>query len=205
MGERRNGDGRLLEWGAASESRPGQTVAGDRAVVNARPDGAVVAAIDGLGHGPEAARAARIVSEVVGHYRDDDLTALLARCHGALTHTRGAAISLAFLSAGTSTITWLGIGSVEGRLLSGDRSAPRPKESLRLVSGVPGHRLPAVRPATLELRRGDILIFATDGIEASFADSLTLSGSPETIAERILANHWKITDDALALVLRYLG
>ena len=57
--------------------------------------------------------------------------------------TRGAAISLAFVSPSKGTMTWLGIGSVEGRVLSGDPSATRPKGSLALGNGVPGHELPA--------------------------------------------------------------
>ena len=204
MDESWNG-GRPLEWDVASRPRSGQTITGDGAVVNLSPDGALIAAIDGLGHGPQAARAARIVSEAVRHYQGDELITLLARCHVALTHSRGAAISLAVVSTVASTITWLGVGTVEGRLLSGDESLPRAKGSLRLVKGLPGYRLPAVRPATLGIRRGDLVIFATDGIQAGFEDSLSLSGSPATIAERILGDHSKLTDDALVLVLRYLG
>ena len=51
-------------------------------------------------------------------------------------------------------MTWLGVGNVEGRVLSGDPSARRPKGSLALGSGVPGHELPAVRAATLERAAG---------------------------------------------------
>ena len=88
-------------------------------------------------------------------------------------------------------MTWLGVGNVEGRVLSGDPSATRPKSSLALGSGVPGHELPSVRTATLDVRPGDVLVLATDGIEAAFADSLDISGSAQAITERILAVHWK--------------
>jgi negative regulator of sigma-B (phosphoserine phosphatase) len=102
-------------------------------------------------------------------------------------------------------MTWLGIGNVEGRVLSGDRSARRPKGALALGSGVLGHELPRVRTATLDVRPGDVLVLATDGIEAAFADSLDISGSAQDITERILAVHWKPTDDALVVAVRYLG
>ena len=102
-------------------------------------------------------------------------------------------------------MTWLGVGNVEGRVLSGDPSAIRPKGSLALGNGVPGHELPPVRAATLELRTGDILVLATDGVEAVFADSLDISGSTQAISERILADHWRPTDDALVVAVRYLG
>ena len=80
----------------------------------------------------------------------EDLVLLAERCHSALRDTRGAAISLAFVSSLKSTMTWLGVGNVEGRVLSGDPSARRPKGSLALGSGVPGHELPSVRTATLD-------------------------------------------------------
>jgi phosphoserine phosphatase RsbX len=102
-------------------------------------------------------------------------------------------------------MTWLGVGNVEGRVLSGDPAATRPKGSLALGRGVPGHELPAVRAATMTVQPGDVLLFATDGVDAGFADSLELSGSSQTISERILSNYWKPPDDALVIVVRYLG
>ncbi|MDP9227929.1 MAG: SpoIIE family protein phosphatase [Actinomycetota bacterium] len=189
----------------ATRCRRGEGTNGDLAVVAPLPEGTLVAAIDGLGHGAEAARAARKAGEVVRERPSQDLVLLAQRCHSALRDTRGAAISLAFVSPPKSTMTWLGVGNVEGRVLSSDPSATRPKGSLALGSGVPGHELPSVRTATLDVRPGDVLVLATDGIEASFADSLDISGSPQAISERILAASWKPTDDALVVAVRYLG
>jgi hypothetical protein len=59
--------------------------------------------------------------------------------------------------------------------------------------------------STLATRRGDVLVFATDGIETAFADALKVAGSPHDIAQHMLRHHGKITDDALVLVVRYLG
>jgi phosphoserine phosphatase RsbX len=194
-----------VEWGVAMRSRRGEATSGDLAVVTLLPEGVLVAAIDGLGHGDEAARAARNAAEVVRESPGQDLVLLVQRCHVALRGTRGAAISLAFVSLSEGMVTWLGVGNVEGRVLSGDPSAPRPKGSLPLGNGVPGHELPPVRATTLELRTGDVLVLATDGVEAAFADSLDVSGSTQAISERILADHWKPLDDALVVAVRYLG
>jgi hypothetical protein len=164
----------------------------------------LVAALDGSGHGLEAARAARAGGEVLRAHGTDDLLALVLRCHEALRGTRGAAVSLAFFAAGTDEMTWLGIGNVEGKVFGGADADPRPKGSLRLAAGVVGHELSTVAKETLALRRGDVLVFATDGIDGSFADGLTLSGSAQDVAERILGAHWKPADDGLVLVVRYL-
>jgi phosphoserine phosphatase RsbX len=194
-----------VEWSLAARCRRGEATSGDLAVVTPLPEGTLVAAIDGLGHGAEAARAARKAGEVVRDAQSQDLVLLAERCHGALRETRGAAFSLAFVSPPMSTVTWLGVGSVEGRVLSADPTAARPKGSLALRGGVPGHELPTMRTATLDVRPGDVLVLATDGIEAAFGDSLDISGSTQEITERILAAHWKPADDALVVAVRYLG
>jgi phosphoserine phosphatase RsbX len=129
----------------------------------------------------------------------------VTRCDAALRGTRGAAISLAFVSTHESSITWLGVGNVEGRLLSADAGERTPKASLGLGRGVAGHELPPVSAATIDVRPGDVLLLATDGIAASFADSLDVSGSAQAISERIVHEHWSRLDDALVVAVRYLG
>jgi phosphoserine phosphatase RsbX len=193
-----------VEWSVATRCRRGEATSGDLAVVSVLPGSALVAAIDGLGHGTEAARAAGSAGEVLRASPSTDLVPLVRRCHTALRGTRGAAISLAVISAAESCMTWLGVGNVEGRVLSREPSR-RIKASLALGRGVLGHELPAVRIATLKVRPGDVLILATDGVDAGFADSLDISGSTRAITERILADHWKPADDALVVAVRYLG
>jgi serine/threonine protein phosphatase PrpC len=198
---------RELEWGTATAPHPAQDVSGDVALVIRVPEGALVAVIDGLGHGHEAARAARIARETVCEAAGADIIALAHRCHRALACTRGAAVALAYVSTSASTLTWLGVGNVEGRLItSGQRTRqPSANASLRLRRGVIGHQLPVIGTATLDIHRGDMLILSTDGITPGFGEALDVSGSSQRIAERILAEHWTVADDGLVLVLRYLG
>jgi negative regulator of sigma-B (phosphoserine phosphatase) len=194
-----------VEWSVAKRCRRGEATSGDLAVVTLLPGGALVAGVDGLGHGAEAARAAGRAAAVVRASPGPDLALLMKHCHIALRGTRGAAISLAFISTSAGGVTWLGVGNVEGRVVSGEPSATRPKGSLALGSGVAGYELPAVRTAALEVRPGDVLMFATDGVDPSFADSLDLSGSTRAITERIMARYRRPTDDALVVAVRYLG
>ena len=58
---------------------------------------------------------------------------------------------------------------------------------------------------TTDIARGDVLIFATDGIRRDFADTLVPSGSCRDIAQRILQQNALGSDDALTLVIRYLA
>lgn len=194
-----------IEWAVATSCRRGEATTGDLAVIASLPDGALVAAIDGVGHGREAALAARRAAGELHARPTQDLVLLAKRCHSALRGTRGAAITLAFISSLKGAVTWLGVGNVEGRVLSGDPAARRPKASLVLGSGVAGHELPRVRTTTLELQAGDVVILATDGVRDAYGDSLDISGSAQAIADRVLAAHGRPTDDALVVALRYLG
>jgi negative regulator of sigma-B (phosphoserine phosphatase) len=195
-----SGASAVLEWAVASRPLPGEHVSGDAAVVSPAGDRAVVAAVDALGHGPEAARVAARAASVVEEFAAEDVASIVRRCHEALRGTRGAAISAASFSAADGTMTWLGVGNVEGRLVRSRRADEAP-----LGAGVAGAELPLLAPVTLPVARGDVLAFATDGIDGGFADWLDVSGTPQRIADRILADHGKPVDDALVVVARYLG
>ena len=91
-------------------------------------------------------------------------------------------------------------------MLLGGAAAVNPGyESLTLRSGVVGTRLPLLHAAIVPVKRGDTLIFATDGVRSEFAQRLALGAGPQQIADTILAQYAKGTDDALVLVARYVG
>ncbi|MGN6872728.1 MAG: SpoIIE family protein phosphatase [Solirubrobacteraceae bacterium] len=192
----------VLEWDIATMPMPGESVLGDRAVVDFAAQHVLLAAIDGVGHGPEAAAAAQLAADTLKDAEQEIASAAL-ECHRALAHTRGAALSLASIDGREHTLTWLGIGNVECRLLHVGDPVPG-SESLLLHTGVVGHALPRLAPQTLSLAHGDVLIFATDGIRRDFADDLMPRGSCRDIADRILQEHVIGSDDALVLVARYL-
>jgi hypothetical protein len=192
-----------IEWGVAAEVLPGEAESGDRHLVCAVPKGMLVAAVDGLGHGVEAAAASQAAIDTLGQFAYEPLPKLLRRCHESLRPTRGAVMSLASFDATENTMSWVGVGNVTGLLLRAKPSAPH--ETLLLRSGVVGAHLPPLQPATVSLARGDVLAFATDGIGNDFMDSVSLDGPMQAIAERVLNRHLKGVDDALVLVVRYRG
>jgi hypothetical protein len=49
------------------------------------------------------------------------------------------------------------------------------------------------------------VIFATDGVAPDFAENIRMDSPVNEISARIIDRYCKKTDDALALVLRYLG
>ncbi len=113
-------------------------------------------------------------------------------------------MSFASFQAVDSTMTWLGVGNIEGVLLRRRYNAQtRERETLVQMPGVLGDRLPRLIPSVLKVSPGDILILATDGVRVAFAEGASLRESPQHIADSILARYAKGTDDALVVVARY--
>ncbi|HEX4352020.1 MAG TPA: SpoIIE family protein phosphatase [Polyangiales bacterium] len=157
----------------------------------------MLAVIDGLGHGPEAAVASRAAAATLRADSAATPDVLLARCHAQLRSTRGAAMSVVALHDGR--LDWCGIGNVEALLLG---SAPAVRESIVLRGGIVGGQMPPLHTTSHPVRSGDLIVMVTDGIAACFADSLSLHGSTRSLAEQILARFQRGTDDALVLVAR---
>jgi len=178
---------------------------GDAYVAQPVPEGMLVAVMDGLGHGEEAATAARIATAALESCPPQSVVSMLKHCHERLLGTRGVVMSLALLNETDGTLTWVGVGNVEGWLLRGDATAIPTQESLLLRGGVLGSQLPPPYASIIPLMKGDTLIFATDGIRNGFPQEVNLSDPPQKIADAILAKHNKKTDDALVLVVRYRG
>jgi phosphoserine phosphatase RsbX len=195
----------LIEWSVAARTMPGQSVSGDLHLVKFYDDGALLAVIDGIGHGEEAAAAARAAVEILENYMRDPIILLIQRCHEALVRTRGAVLTVAKLNSEENTMTWLGLGNVEGWLLRANATASHPRESVLMRSGLAGCQLPALQASVIPVAAGDLLVLATDGLHAGFEEGINTNETPGQIAEKIMSRHFKGNDDALVLAARYLG
>jgi phosphoserine phosphatase RsbX len=194
-----------LELGVAGKALKGYLESGDRHVYQSSPQGVLVAAIDGLGHGPQAAAAAAGACSVLESSPRKDVVGLVRRCHERLKGSRGVAMSLAFFDFADDSLSWLAVGNVQGILLSAHDIWNHREEALLLRPGVVGSHLPPLQAAILPLSFGDTMIFATDGIESNFRRSHIRNRSPQEAAERVLSQHSKPSDDALVVIARYKG
>jgi serine phosphatase RsbU (regulator of sigma subunit) len=195
-----SGQGAVIEWGRAGTAL--EYDSGDLDVVVSFPGGALIALIDGLGHGVEAALAARAAAQVLEADPGLHVIDLVRRCHDALRKTRGAVMTVASLSQPVSAMTWIGVGNVDGVLL---RGAGNMDAAVVSRGGVVGYQLPALRATTVPISTGDMLIMATDGIRNGFSTDIAIDQSPQDIADSIVARCSKGSDDACVVVARYLG
>ncbi len=201
-----SGRASFVEWGVAARPFPGERACGDRYAVLPRQDGVLVAVIDALGHGARAESTARRASAVFERYASEPLPVLIERCHRALLGDRGVVMGVALIDGARCTMTWAGVGNIAGVLLpssGGDRTR---RERLVAPAGIVGGSLPPLKAASVALISGDLVLFATDGVRQGFAEGdLPSAEDPQRLAERLMLDHATESDDALVLVVRYLG
>jgi hypothetical protein len=176
-------------------------VSGDLHLVQAYDRGALLAVVDGIGHGPEATRAAELAVNALRQRPGDSVLALIKRCHIALQQTRGVVLTVASFNKPDRTVTWGGVGNVEGLLVHSDSV----QEHALLRGGTVGASLPPLYAGVIPVHRGDLLILASDGIRSEYDRDLPIKGSPQWIADHVLGKYFKGTDDACVLVARFLG
>ena len=181
----------------------GQEKSGDSYLVETFASGALVAVIDGLGHGREAAEASRVAYDAIRERPFDSVTAILERCHQRMLGiSRGAVITLASLNPKDATLTCAGVGNVEGILFRADPESKPRHETVIPRRGVVGSHMPSLHASAFPIAKGDTLILVTDGIRRGFEGTIRLEQAPQEIADSILKQHALGTDDALVLVVR---
>lgn len=192
-----------IEYGVATYALPGHHESGDRHLVSHQSEAILIAAVDGLGHGEDAASAAKAAISALEDSSEESLVSLVQLCHESLRSTRGVVMSLASINVKQGMMAWLGVGNVRGVMVRhGAKNGEQ--EELLLRGGVVGAQLPPLQAAVIPIAKGDTLIFATDGIHNDFSTRLSGLDSPQRLADKILEHYSRGNDDALVLVTRYL-
>ena len=172
-----------------------ETRNGDAAFVRVSESGAkaMVAIIDGLGHGPHAAEVAdRAVEHLGGASMDRTAMDIIAGLHAVLRGTRGAAATLCVVTE--TALTACGVGNVALRT----RGTNVP---FVLSPGVLGSHIRTLRPVQCALRKGDRLVLHSDGVGSGFSLDALDHLDAEAACASIFQGFRKPTDDATVLVL----
>lgn len=193
-----------MAWSVAGRPFPGEHESGDGHLVAETTNGWLLAVVDGLGHGPQAAEARKAFITALRHHAEEPPTELFRLCDTALRSTRGCVGSVVAIDRSEGLLSWLGVGNVEGVVLrmTGNGKAFS-SEYITSRGGIVGYRLPELLPSSLRLADNDILVLATDGITGNFLDWLDPAQSTDLLADAILNHCAKSTDDALVLVARW--
>ena len=195
----------VIEFGVAQFMIPGEQESGDQHLVSANETSLLIAVMDGIGHGAEAANASRTAAAILRAETNEPIISLVQRCHEGLRKTRGVVMSLACIDPHHGLMTWIGIGNVQGMLQRAGARKGSVQETLLLRGGVVGAQLPPLQATVLPIAAGDTLIFATDGIRGSFVETLSPLESPQHAADRVLQGYRLGNDDALTFFGRFTG
>ena len=172
---------------------------GDQAAWWDRRGGTLLCIVDGLGHGQGAEHAAMAALDFVGRRHHLPLPEIFASCDEAIRHTRGVAMSIAAVDPHTGALTYAGIGNIRARVVG------HQDRWLSSNYGIVGGGYRRLTPETVPLAPDDMLILATDGVTENFDVSgydNEIIADVTRLAERVLADWRRETDDAAVLVFR---
>lgn len=179
----------------------------------------MIAVIDGVGHGPEAAAITEATLECLRENCHLDLVTLMEQCHKNALHTRGATIGVAQIILSQELIEYIGVGNVQGQI--GVEQVKRKDHAAKVDynSGYPsmmrhrllvnnnntiGYRIPGKLNAfTYPFSPGDVLLLTSDGISLDAYSTIPEEIlDPESLAGAVLSKYALSQDDATVVVAR---
>lgn len=191
-----------LKYEVLYEALKGEIACGDHYIIKELDDSILIAVIDGLGHGEEAAFAAKKAATVMEENADKTVEQIFHICNQELADTRGVVMTALKVDANYK-LRYMAIGNVMGVCWKIDKD-----KLIRLPlfteGGIVGSRIPAfVREKEVIINPGATLILATDGIKTEFEIESPTFESPDVIAQRIFTSYRNIKDDGLVLVAQF--
>lgn len=190
-----------VEYGAVCTPMPGEEACGDAWSIILNNASATVLVADGLGHGPEAARASLAAVQTLNSHPDLDPPQLLTAAHQALATTRGAAVAVAQADLHASQLHFAGVGNISGSVVTHETTK-------RLVShnGIIGHNARKVQQFTAPWPHGAMCIMHSDGLSTQW-DLRTYPGllahHPALIAGVLYRDFGRDRDDATVVVFKH--
>jgi anti-sigma regulatory factor (Ser/Thr protein kinase) len=160
----RSDDGKspaATEYSVICVPAPSETECGDAWQLRLVGHNLSVIVLDGLGHGPLAAKAAAEGLAVFGEGRFEGPLAYFEAAHSSMNTTRGAAIAVAQVNTDQRKLHYAGVGNIAGRLISF-----RTGKSNSLISqnGIVGTTVRKLQQFDYQWEDGDLLIMHSDGL-----------------------------------------
>jgi len=189
-----------VQIGVVCVAKSGEPVPGDAWGVESDRGRYTLVVADGLGHGSDAARAARAATDIVLNQTARTLAELMSACHAALASTRGAAVGLARFSVESGGGTFAGIGNISARVESAQT-----RRQIVSHNGIVGHALHRIQEIAFDFPPGSVLILHSDGLSSrwSLAEYRGLVAKhPSLIAGVLYRDHHRVRDDVTVVVMK---
>lgn len=185
--------------GVASRPHPLMLVNGDSFVVKQWGQKALVAVIDGLGHGHHAHRAAETARQYVESHFDAPLSSIFTGVSRACVATRGVVMAAALFDGAQGMFSFASLGNVEARIFNSSDQA-----TLLITRGILGH---TNKPAAVNEYPWDphsVFVMYSDGLLSRWHwdDFMFANELPSRIAQRLLSTLARKEDDATVVVVK---
>jgi serine phosphatase RsbU (regulator of sigma subunit) len=182
----------------------GEQECGDDWVFQEIGRGGRMTVADGLGHGENAAIAARAAIRTAREHVSEPAHSLLERIHGALRHTRGATVAVAEIDLAAQVVHFAGVGNIAAAVVTASGMMRR----LVSLAGTAGHEVRKMVEFTCPWESGALLLMHSDGLQTHWSfDSYPglLNRHPSLIAGVLYRDHARGRDDVTVVVARETG
>lgn len=187
----------IIQTSVFSRPKPGFKSNGDGYFIKRYEDSAVVAVVDGIGHGDKASEASSIALKVIEDKFRDDLEQVVLTVHRRLHGSRGCVMGIVRMNK-EGKIEYLGVGNIRTQIYTTERYK-------RLVSfdGLLGSNVRTLRTDHLNLSTPCLVVLHSDGVSSfNFEDKRVVNRPVIEIAKEAFENHKKSSDDATLLIAR---
>jgi phosphoserine phosphatase RsbX len=194
-----------VEWAIGKKTADGHSRSAEQHLVKSTPTGFLIAIVDAIGTDDEAFAAGQIAISILDDYTHQSMPNLFDKCDRALKSTSGVSITAAIFNTSYNTVSWFGVGNIEGLLFHRSLHTSPRYHQLALQTGLAGQGLSSLNEKCLPVHPGDLVILTSDGIFPGIVEALPIEGRPRAVADKILHDYAKDNEEATLLVTRYLG
>jgi anti-sigma regulatory factor (Ser/Thr protein kinase) len=188
--------------GAISLPKSGEQACGDGWALIPQANRLLVFVVDGLGHGPSAADAARTAIGAVHKHAALKPAEIMAAVHDGLRHTRGAAGAVSILQPDRELCVFCGVGNISASVHVHGKA-----RSMVSHNGILGHRVVKMQEYQYPFPREGLFIAHSDGVDTHW-DLGAYPGleqrHPALITAALFRDHNRGGDDATVVAVRAL-
>ncbi len=187
----------VIQTSVYSRPKPGFKSNGDAYFIKRYEDSAIVAVVDGIGHGDKASEASRIALKVIEDKFRDELEEVVLTIHRRLHGSRGCVIGIVRMNK-EGKIEYLGVGNIRTQIYT-------PEMYKRLVSfdGLLGSNIRTLRTDRLTLSRPCLVVLHSDGVASfNFEDKRIVYRPVMEVIKESFEKYKKSSDDATLLIAR---
>ena len=188
-----------FRWAAISTPAPHEELCGDAWRVAVRDREIAVMVVDGLGHGPEAAKAADLAVRLFEQQWFDGPAAFCENAHRALSGSRGAAIAAAHVSP-AGVVRYAGVGNISAYVVN-----PEASRGMLSQNGTAGLQMRKVQQFDYPWPDRALLVMHSDGLSNRWAlDDYhgLITRHPAVVAGVLHRDFLRGRDDATIVVMR---